>query len=336
MSDDNAKRPSPAPEPVQSYAEHFGTIRTLGDLTRDPENRPWLTTVPKDAVPRKYVVWLGCNILRTAHLAESLDDILKHLETDFATLGGPSNCCGIVHQGRGDVAVAQNMLQQTMKKFDVFTPDQLLNWCPSCDGRLRTTSQADLTDTARQRISVTRFLASQAGRMTFTVPQPVKIAIHSHDGFAEQTADGSDARELLSRIPGLTVVDMPLMEGLGRHCSDASIKSFGDDRYPDAMNQWAAEARRRGATHVVSIYHSCHRQLLLAQRRWPEQDRMPVVNYLTLLSTALGLKERSDKFARLSAEKDVDAMIADVEPNLQALAIKPDQARRALEDQFKP
>ena len=125
MSDDNVKPPSAFPEPVQSYAEHFGTIRTLGDLTRDPENRPWLTTVPKDAPRRKYVVWLGCNILRTAHIAESLDDILNHLQTDFAMLGGPSNCCGIVHQGRGDVAVAKNM---------------------------RGTPQSDLTDTAKQRI----------------------------------------------------------------------------------------------------------------------------------------------------------------------------------------
>jgi Fe-S oxidoreductase len=334
MSDSNEKKP-PLSVDVESYAEHFGTIRTLGDLTRDPENRPWLTSIPKDAPHRRYVVWLGCNILRTAHLAETLDDILNHLEVDFATLGGPSNCCGVVHQGRGDVKVAQSMLRQTMKKFDIFTPDQMLNWCPSCDNTLRSTPQEELTDTAKQRISVTRFLASQAGRMKFAVARPMKIAIHCHGGFAEQEADGRDARDMLSRIPGLTVVDMPTLEGLLRHCSDAAIKGFGDERYPEAMNEWAKEARRRGATHLVSIYHSCHRQLLLAQRKWPEQDRLPVVNYLTLLSEALGLKERADRFARLSVETDVAAMMAQVGPNLQALEIKPDQARRAFEAQFK-
>jgi Fe-S oxidoreductase len=320
---------------VQSYAEHFGTIRTLGELTRNPDNRPWLTSIPKDAPRRKYVVWLGCNILRTAHIAESLDDILNHLGTDFATLGGPSNCCGVVHQRRGDVDVAKNMLRQTMNKFDVFEPDQLLNWCPSCDGTLRATPESELTDTAKKRISVTRFLASQAEHMHFTVAQPMTIAIHSHGGFAEQSSDGRDARDLLSRIPGLTVLDMPSMENLGRHCSDAAIKSLGTGGYSEAMKQWGLEARRRGATCVVSIYHSCHRQLLLAQRGWPQQDRMPVVNYLTLLASALGLQQRSDKFARLSAETELDAMIADVAPNLQALAMKPEQARRALKDQFE-
>ena len=62
---------------------------------------------------------------------------------------------------------------------------------------------------------------------------------------------------------------------------------------------------------------------------------MPVVNYLTLLSEAFGLKQRTDTFARLSVQPDVEAMMAQVEPNLQALDIKPDQARRAFEDQFK-
>jgi Fe-S oxidoreductase len=335
MSDDREKTSSLPAAPPPSYAEHFGTIRTLGDLTRDPESRPWLTSVPKDAPHRKYVVWLGCNILRTAHLAETLDDILNYLKTDFATLGGPSNCCGIVHQVRGDTAVAQNMLRQTMKKFDAFTPEQMLNWCPSCDSTLRTTSPDELTDTAKRRISVTRFLASQIEGMRFATSGPMKIAIHCHGGFAESISDGKDAQKLLSRIPDLTVIDMPAVEGLSRHCADPAIKNFGEARYPLAMNEWALEARRRGATHIVSIYHSCHRHLLLAQRRWPEQDRMPIINYLTLLARAFGLPPRADKFARLSAKQDIETMIAEVEPNLQALEIKPDQARRAFEAQFK-
>jgi Fe-S oxidoreductase len=335
MSDSNEKKPSSPAKAEPSYAELFGTMRTLGDLMRDPENRPWLTTMPKEAPHRKYVVWLGCNILRTAHLAEALDDILSHMEVDYSTLGGPSNCCGIVHQRRGDNAVAKNMLDQTMKKFDMFKPEQMLNWCPSCDGRLRAAPEEELSDTAKQRISVTQFLASQADRMQFKVARPIKIAIHYHGGFAEQSSDGIYARDLLSRIPGLTVVDMPELENLGRHCNEVAMKHLGPGGYAAAMNQWATEARGRGATHIVSIYHSCHRHLLLAQRDWPEAERMPVVNYLTVLSEALGLQQRTDKFAKFSTEADVETMMAEVEPNLQANGIKPDQARRALESQFK-
>ena len=98
MSDDQSQQGS---APAFSYAEHFGTMRTLGELLRDPAHRPWLTSVPKEAPHRKYVVWLGCNILRTVQLAETLDDILQYLQEDYVTLGGPSNCCGIVHEIHG-------------------------------------------------------------------------------------------------------------------------------------------------------------------------------------------------------------------------------------------
>ncbi|WP_213774589.1 heterodisulfide reductase-related iron-sulfur binding cluster [Bradyrhizobium sp. dw_78] len=334
MSDQQEKPSEPTADSF-SYAEHFGTMRVLGELLRDPAQRPWLTSVPKDAPHHKYVLWLGCNVLRTVQLAETLDDILNYLKEDFVTLGGPSNCCGIVHESRGDVAVGKNMLQQTMKKFDAFTPEQMLCWCPSCDNQLRTEAQEVVTETAKQRISVTRFLASQLERLNFTAPQPVRIALHYHGGFAEQEEDGRDAKHILSQIPGLSIVDMPPMEGLGRHCADAAIKSFGEHRYPAAMNEWAGEARRRGATHVTTIYHSCHRQLLLAQRSASEDTTLPIVNYLTLMARSLGLKEREDRFAQLAASPDMAAMMQQVEPNIRALSIKPEQARKAVEAQFR-
>jgi Fe-S oxidoreductase len=335
MCDDRHENLKPE-EPAFSYAEHFGTMRTLGELLRDPANRPWQTSVAKNAPHHKYVVWLGCNILRTVQLAETLDDILKYLGEDYVTLGGPSNCCGIVHESRGDVAIGKNMLQQTMKKFDAFTPEQMLCWCPSCDNQLRAESQDVVTDTAKQRISFTRYLATQIDRLKFSIAVPLTVAIHFHGGFAEQEADGADVRLLLLQIPGLTILDMPGTEKLGRHCSDAAIKGFGESRYPGAMEDWTAEAQRRGATHIVTVYHSCHRQLLLTQRGMAAEKRLPVVNYLTLMARSLGIQERDDKFAQLAASESVETMMADVEPNRHALGIKPDQAQRALKAQFQP
>jgi Fe-S oxidoreductase len=332
MSDDQSQV---KPEPAFSYAEHFGTMRTLGELLRDPAHRPWLTSVPKDAPHRKYVIWLGCNILRTVQLAETLDDILQYLQEDYVTLGGPSNCCGIVHESMGDVAVGKNMLQQTMKKFDAFTPEQMLCWCPSCDNQLRAESQDVVTETAKQRISFTRFLASQIDRLRFSTEVPLKIALHFHGGFAEQETDGAEARLLLSRIPGLTLIDMVGTERLGRHCSDAAIKGFGESQYPGAMEAWIAGARRRGATHVATLYHSCHRQLLLTQRTMAAENQLPVVNYLTLLARSLGLRERDDRFAQLASRDSIETMLAEVDPNVRTLGVKPDQAQRALKAQFQ-
>ncbi len=334
MSDHPNEHESPTRQDFP-YAEYFGTIRTMGELLRDPANKPWTTSVPTQAPHHQYVVWLGCNILRTVQLAETLDDILQYLQADYVTLGGPSHCCGIVHDTQGDVAVGTNMLQQTMRKFDAFSPQRMLWWCPSCDDRLRTVSQDGVTDTSKQRMSVTRFLAQQVDRMQFSHAVPLKVALHYHRGFPEQDSDAADVKLLLSRIPGLTVIDMPGTERIGRHCNDAAIKGFGESDYPAAMEAWMAESRQRGATHVATLYHSCHRQLLMTSHGMNTDNQLPIVNYLTLIARSLGLPERIDRFAQLASSDTIDSMMAAVEPNLHALGIGDDQARRALKSQFQ-
>jgi hypothetical protein len=306
----------PAAQP-QPLSEYFGNIRVLGELLRDNVDRPWLTTMPNEAPHHQYVVWLGCNMVRTAHLAEVLDDILKSLGTDFVSLGGPSHCCGIMHEGRGETAVANNLLRNTLRKVDAFTPEQLLVWCPSCDNQIATRDQSTISAMGKERGRVAEFL-DRAVPSERLGPVPMTVL------------------GLLSRIPGLSVMDMPSADGLGRHCTlQAMANSGGRDGYRQRMLEWDMEARRRGATHTVSVYHSCHRQLLLLQRGAADAGFLPVVNYLTLLARSLGLPEREDKFARLSQIDDMERMVGEVSGQAEALAIKPEQVRRALVDQFE-
>ena len=84
------------------YARHFGTMRTIGEIVRTPAERAWTTAMPREPEAHRFVVWLGCNVVRTAHIAEALSDVLRHLDVDFVALGGPSHCCGIVHRTHGD------------------------------------------------------------------------------------------------------------------------------------------------------------------------------------------------------------------------------------------
>ena len=119
-----------------------------------------------------------------------------------------------------------------------------------------------------------------------------------------------------------------------RHCTDGGIRDFGKDNYSSSLNDWTAIARARGATAVASIYHSCHRQILLAQRAWASDERLPVINYLTVLSKSLGLPDREDMFARCTQTERVEDMLADVQSDLPARRVSPEQATRALKNQF--
>ncbi len=254
--------------------------------------------------------------------------------SDFVALGGPSHCCGIVHRTHGDTAVGDGMLQQTMRKFDAFKPERMLNWCPSCDGTLHAAAPDTLTETARNRLSVTTFLGDVAAGVAFQPVAPVRVAIHVHTGFAEQDADAAAAQALLARIPGITVVDVPPVTHYGRHCSDANVAKHGAPAYDAAVREWIAAARANGADEIVSIYHSCHRQLLLAQADFAPEVRIGVTNYLTHLARGLGLTERPDTFARFARANDVDAIMAEIAADLPARGLDPARARAALEDQF--
>ncbi len=324
-------------KPAFDYATHFGNIQTLGELLRDPAHRPWLTSVPEERPEVEHVVWLGCNILRTTHLAQSLEDLLQHLRLDFVMLGGPSACCGIIHNTHGAVNVSRNMLKATVGKFEAFKPQQLLCWCPSCDHQLRVNEDRFDSPTVRDRISVAVFLAERLCAFepaAFAPVTPMRLAMHAHAGFLEQEADDRHVREMLTRIPGIELLDAPMVEGIGRHCSDTSIRKFGEAAYPSALRDWMRGAREAGASHVGTIYHSCHRQILLTQREFPAEERMPVVNYLSLISASLGLAWHEDKFSRFAESGDVEAILAELEPNFEQLKLPAERARRAVAAQF--
>lgn len=323
---------APAAQAID-YAEHFGTMRVLGEILRTEDRRPWLTSVSKTPEHRKYVIWLGCNVLRVAHLAETLDDILNYLKEDFVTLGGPSNCCGIIHEANGDLTIANNMLRNTVNKIESFTSKQMLYWCPSCDNQLRVSPAKQETELTKARISVVQFLSQQLPRMDLQAVNPMRIAIHTHGGFYEQENDACAARTILSQIPGIEVIDMPSITR-ERHCTEESIHKLGKVQYIDSLREWTREAKRLGASHMMSIYHSCHRQMLLAARNWDAEERLPVTNYLTVLAQALQLAPRVDKFAHCADVNDIDQMLADVEADLAARGVRPALAKRALTAQF--
>ena len=88
------------------YGAYFSPIEPLADATRDSDDRIWGNGTEKDKTAHDYVLYLGCNVLRTVALAETITAILTEMGVDFVALGGPSTCCGIIHKSGGDVEVS--------------------------------------------------------------------------------------------------------------------------------------------------------------------------------------------------------------------------------------
>ena len=74
-----------------------------------PEERTWRLTAPGARPSVTIVLYLGCNVLRTSHMIQTVNAIFDRLGLDYIAVGGPTYCCGIVHHRNGDIAAAKGM-----------------------------------------------------------------------------------------------------------------------------------------------------------------------------------------------------------------------------------
>ena len=86
------------------YGKYYGEIKLTHDLLTKKDERSWLLKPPRDGERHDIVLYLGCNVLRTSHLVQTVDAVFTRLGIDYVAAGGPTYCCGIQHHRRGPEA----------------------------------------------------------------------------------------------------------------------------------------------------------------------------------------------------------------------------------------
>src|SRR4029434_3838915 len=115
------------------YRAHFGEVTLTQDLMSRRDERRWrLTAPPAAGEHHDIVLYLGCNVLRTSHLVQTVTAVFDLLGLDYVAVGGPTYCCGIVHHQQGDTAAAAAMNRRTVALFQRYRPQEVVMWCPSC------------------------------------------------------------------------------------------------------------------------------------------------------------------------------------------------------------
>ncbi|HZR97148.1 MAG TPA: (Fe-S)-binding protein [Chloroflexota bacterium] len=311
------------------YARYYGDLLVLADMLRDSADRAWLTNVPDEPPDKELVLYLGCNILRTMHLAETVIDVMDYLGEDFATLGGPANCCGIGHSRRGETEAGDKLTGSTLRKLNAFAPRKIITWCPSCTFYLDKMIPARLAGSAPLE-HFSAFLAERLDRLVFVNPIPRRVALHAHTGTAQQDQDAAMVERILRAIPGLELVELTALEELGRHCSGNVIADLTRPRYEDLVRQLMDEAASRGVDTVVTVYHSCQREICQEEGSYP----FTIDNWISLLARALGLPEHEDRYKRYKLLRDKDQILAELAPRLAERGIPRAKAERAVVSHF--
>lgn len=306
------------------YADLFAEISLLADLQVKRGDRLWLTKVPPKPQPKQVVLYLGCNLLRTAHLAQTVIDVFRLLGVDFIAVAGAAYCCGVPHHRNKDYTLAQKVSQSTVKRLAAFKPERVVIWCPSCLHHYEEVL-------ARQQAfpfaiqHTTAFLAENLAKLPFTHPLGRKVALHYHAGTPQRDLDGASAQKLLAALPGLTLVDLGATDKLGLQCAAPWIRQIGAQEWQRIISDFMDRAQMEGIQTVATLYHSCHRELCAYEKQYP----FSIENYISLVGRALGIAYE-DKYKKYRLLGDEERILEDALPCVQANRMSLARAREAV------
>jgi len=245
--------------------------------------------------PKDLLLYLGCNVLRTAHLAKTVIGVLKAMGFDFNTAGGPAHCCGIVHYNHDDRKSAHTVAANSMRHFARYGATKVLMWCPSCN------EHYDEVVTKEQAVPfpyehVTAFIARHLDRITFARRIEKRVAMHYHTGYPQSDLDWENTRRILLAIPGVELIDIENPAALGRHCAPKWIGRIGRPQWQKAISGVFDAARDARVDILATLYHSCHREICQEEAHYPFE----IVNYISLIGQAIGIEHRTSTSATSS------------------------------------
>ena len=304
-------------------------VRVLSRLQLPPETLARFAP-PHEArtSPPDVVFYTGCNVLKTPHIALLCLDILDLLGVDYEVMGGVGQCCGVYQFRAGDFASNSKMAYATIDGLAAAGAPTVLAWCPSCQISIGEVSlpnyELEFGAKPFDFNPFLAFLASHADRLAGLMKHRVerRIALHERPAFPEVIAA---VKKLLSIIPGAELVEVDVPRVGTQANSLAQLPKFKRELVEREL-QAVADA---GVTTLATIYHACHRDICDAG----DGRSFEVINFMEILGDGLGL-DSQDLYKRLKLIGDIDEMIVETAPLIEANHLDLDTVRDALLAEF--
>lgn len=317
---DLARRAGKRPPPSD-----YGLVDWSRRLQLGPAEPRWYTRRPPDGARAELVFYMGCNIMRTPHIALTVMDIFERLGVDYATVGGGANCCGI-KQFRVGLPAAETVSRNTMANFAALEPREVVSWCPTCEIHF-TDFGADYVERDFPINHVSRFLIRHLDRLRPLLrPLPLRVVLEAHAPLHPGDSVTDDLTTILSTIPELEVVPTE-QHVYGYQCNAVGLKGATDA----ALDRVMDETRRVGADALVSVYHGCHRHLVKEAAR--RDEPFEVVNWVSLLARSMGM-EREDRYRAYALLGEESAILEEALSLDWGQGIPLDSLRRAIRWEF--
>jgi len=265
------------------------------------------------------VMYLGCNVLKTPHIALLCLEVLDRIGARYKVFAGPAYCCGVIQYRAGDTKTSGRIGGSTVAGFAGTGAPRVLTWCPTCNIQLGEIVMPS-TDASFDLQHVVPYIAERIEllRPHFIHPINKRIALHEHPGVAGVT---EGTVKILTAIPGLELVDLE-QPRVGYMCNSlAPVPAYKRELHARELVAAAAA----GVDYLVGIYHACHRELCAHEATSP----FKVVNFLELVGEAMGV-EKPDLFKQWKMMQDIDRILAEVAPQAAAANLDLESVREVL------
>ena len=265
------------------------------------------------------VLYLGCNVMKTPHIALLCMDVLDRVGARYAVHGGPANCCGVIQFRAGDLKTGGKVGSNSVAGFAATGAAKVLTWCPTCNIQLGEI----VMPTAPPSFALEHVVPYIASRIETLRTQFVRrvekrVALHEHPGVAGVT---EGVLKILGAIPGLTIVDLA-QPRVGYMCNSlAPVPAYKRALHSQELEAAAAA----GVDALVGIYHACHRELCAHETSYPFR----VVNFLELVGEAMGV-DRPDLFKQWKMMQDVDRVLAETSAQIAAAGLDVESVREVM------
>ena len=313
-------------EPFQNMSRG---VRVLSRLQLPPETLArFAPSHEPRTTPPDVVFYTGCNVLKTPHIALLCLDIFDLLGVDYEVMGGVGQCCGVYQYRAGDFENNSKMAYATIDGLASAGASTVLSWCPSCQISIGEVSlpnyEMQFGAKPFDLNPFLIFLADRADQLAALMKHRVerRIALHERPVFPGVIAA---VKKLLSIIPGAELVDIDVPRVGTQANSLAQLPKFKRELVQREL-QAVADA---GVTTLATIYHACHREICDVG----EGRSFEVVNFMELLGEGLGL-DSADLYKRLKLIRDIDDIIVETAPFIEANRLDLDTVRNALAFEF--
>jgi Fe-S oxidoreductase len=216
-----------------------------------------------------FVGCVGSFFPRSYAVPRSIVEILERAEVDYALLGEQEWCCGYPQYINGELDLAEASMRHNLEAVRARQARRVAFSCPSCYHIWQHIYPKVLGEELHLELLHTSALLDQLlddGRLELG-EWPMSVTYHDPCDLGRKSGVYEAPRKVLSKIPGLTLIEMNENRGDAHCCGGGgNLESHSADLSSQVAQRRVLQAADTGARVLVSACQQCERTLSNAAR----------------------------------------------------------------------